>query len=225
MDIVLSPVEIRVLGSLVEKELTTPEYYPLTLNSAMLACNQKSNRDPVMNLAENDVRIALETLCNKNLAWHRNQTGNRVPKFEHNLTHKFSLAQQEVSVLCVLMLRGPCTPGELRVCTGRMYAFKDLLEVEQVLQHLSETSAGGPFVVRLPREPGRKEHRFMHLFGGEVSIPAGGENQSTESEKGSAPVSPSPDRVAVLEEKVAQLMDEVTVLKQELGDLKKTLGG
>ena len=114
MDILLFPHEVRVLGSLIEKELTTPEYYPLTLNSLMAACNQKSNRDPVLSLSENDVKKAMDQLRGKTLAWEMNLSGSRVPKYEHNLPAKFAFTPQETAALCVLMLRGPCTPGEIR---------------------------------------------------------------------------------------------------------------
>ena len=196
MDIVLTPVEVRVLGSLVEKELTTPEYYPLSLIALVAACNQKSNRDPVMTLTSDDMTMAIDSLRGKNLAWQLNTAGGRVPKFEHNLparlkilteaaqedashnesasgitdgepgnakTVEFNLLRREIAALCVLMLRGPLTLGEIRGCTGRMHQFKDLRDVEECLARLS----GAGFVAKLPRLPGTKENRFVHCFSGE----------------------------------------------------------
>lgn len=218
MNIILSPHEVRILGSLVEKELTTPEYYPLTINSLTAACNQKSNRNPVMTLSENDVRKAIDLLREKTLAWQMNLTGSRVPKFEHNLPAKFGFTQQESSVLCVMMLRGPCTPGEIRVCSGRMYAFKDLIEVEKTLQGLTEKE-NGPFVEKLPILPGKKEHRFAHLFSGEVK-PGTADAFSFE---GVPSLKQSPDeRIAALEERITTMADEFSDMKRAFEEFKKS---
>ena len=218
MDILLSPHEVRVLGSLIEKELTTPEYYPLTLNSLMAACNQKSNRDPVLSLSENDVKKAMDQLRGKTLAWEMNLSGSRVPKYEHNLPAKFAFTPQETAALCVLMLRGPCTPGEIRVSSGRMYAFNDLAEVEETLRGLTEKQ-NGPFVTKLPMQPGRKEHRFAHLFSGEVPMQA---IEPLVSQGPAASENPSVDRLSVLEERVAELSDELTAMKGAFEEFKKS---
>jgi uncharacterized protein YceH (UPF0502 family) len=217
METMLSAHEARVLGSLIEKELTTPEYYPLTINSLTAACNQKSNRDPVMTLSENDVRKAMDLLRGKTLAWEMNLTGSRVPKYEHNLPAKFGFTQQESSVLCVLMLRGPATPGEIRGCTGRMYAFKDPAEVEETLRNLTEKE-NGPFVAKLPVLPGKKEHRYAHLFSGEPpSMPAGA------SYVESAPSGQSPDdRIVALEERITLIAEELVEMKQAFEAFKKS---
>lgn len=253
MDIVLSPAEVRVLGALVEKELATPEYYPLSLNSLVAACNQKSNRDPVMSLSENDVNAALDSLRGKNLAWQLSTAGGRVPKFEHNLlaivktpgqpgqdapipatndlpspaaameqAHAravdFNLFRAELSVLCVLMLRGPLTVGEIRTCTGRMHVFKDLPEVEQTLQKLIARDSG-PLVAKLARETGKKEHRFAHLFSGALAPSALQPGKETSC----TPALPVADRLSILEQKIGLLTDEFVDLKQAFNDLKKTV--
>ena len=218
MDIVLTPIEARVLGSLVEKELTTPEYYPLSLNSLTAACNQKNNRDPVMALTEEDVRRAVETLRGKTLAWQLNTAGGRVPKFEHNLPAKFGFTQPEISIVTVLMLRGPLTVGEIRSCTGRMHTFAELADVEAVLTRLSEME-NGPYVVRLAREPGRKENRFAHCFCGEVTM-AAALNVTQE-----IPVAAKPqmsDRIDSIENKLSQLTNDLAVLQQAFSDFKKS---
>jgi uncharacterized protein YceH (UPF0502 family) len=217
MELLLSSHEVRVLGSLLEKELTTPEYYPLTINSLIAACNQKSNRDPVMTLSENDVRTAMDLLRGKRLAWEMNLSGSRVPKYEHNLPAKFAFTQQESSVLCILMLRGPCTPGEIRVCSGRMYAFKDLAEVEETLQGLTEKE-NGPFVAKLSVQPGKKEHRYAHLFSGE---PPSTPDVALHVE--SAPSEQSPgERIVALEERITMVTDDLINLKQAFEEFKKS---
>ena len=169
MEFILSPIEVRVLGSLIEKEITTPEYYPLTLNSLVLACNQKSNRDPVTAYSEEEVLDAVETLRNKQLAWQRSIPGSRALKYEQNLKAKFGFEHRELAVVCVFMLRGPSTAGEIRGYTGRMHQFRDLAKVEESLATLSAWETG-PIVLKLPRLPGTKEHRFAHLFSGEAAI-------------------------------------------------------
>ncbi|HTT02705.1 MAG TPA: YceH family protein [Steroidobacteraceae bacterium] len=166
MNIVLSEVEARVLGALVEKEITTPDYYPLSLNALVNACNQKSNREPVLELDEDAVREALDGLNAHGLAGARSGAESRVTKYEHRLPEVFNLSRGETAVLCVLLLRGPQTPGELRSRASRMAGFADVGALEAVLQRLAERT-DGPFVAALPREPGRRESRFMHLFGGE----------------------------------------------------------
>lgn len=155
----LDPIQVRVLGCLVEKQMSTPEYYPLTLNALVNACNQSSNRDPVLRLEEGPVLEALDALRREELSWTVN-TGGRAIKYEHRLAERFRLAEQEVAILCELMLRGPQTPGELRARTARLYAFPDLAEVEAALASLADCEE--PLVVRLPRAPGAREARVAH---------------------------------------------------------------
>lgn len=168
MDFVLSEPEIRVLGSLVEKEITTPEYYPLTLNALVNACNQKTNREPVVSYDEEEVREALFSLRDKDLVIVCE--GTRVFKYDNYLADKLELNPAETAVMCMLLLRGPQTPGELRARTERMHAFDALTDVEAVLDGLA--SRGSPLLAKLPRQPGRKEHRYAHLLAGEVDVDA-----------------------------------------------------
>src|SRR5258707_6989502 len=161
---VLSEVEARVLGALIEKELTTPEYYPLSLNALVNACNQKSNRDPAMNLAEDEVYAALSMLREKGLS--TTLSNSRVPKYGHRFTDKLNLGRRESAVICELMLSGPQTLGELRSRSERMHPFSDLEEVEAVIRHLTEEG----MATRLDRLPGTKETRYAHLFSGEPVI-------------------------------------------------------
>src|SRR6201988_4999790 len=166
MSLQLSDIEVRVLGALVEKESTTPEYYPLSLNALVNACNQKSNRDPVMTLDEEVVRQALRSLSDQALV--RSAGGDsRVPKFEHRLNELYNFHRHEIAVLCVLLLRGPQTPGELRTRAERMYAFEDLEAVHAALNLLIRREP--PLVKVLPRQAGTKESRFMHLLSGDTS--------------------------------------------------------
>src|SRR6266581_7407396 len=151
MNVLLDDNEVRVLGALVEKESTTPDYYPLSLNALLNACNQKSNRDPVMSLGEDEVRQGLESLREKRLAREVSSFDSRVPKYAHQLAEVFNFDRREIAVLCVLLLRGPQTPGELRGRTDRLYGFDDLTAVEATLKHLSEREP--PLVRQLPRQP------------------------------------------------------------------------
>jgi uncharacterized protein len=170
VDLALNDTEIRVLASLIEKESTTPEYYPLSLNAVTLACNQKSNRDPVVSYEEDRVRDALESLRRKKLV--RSTTGSRVVKYEHSFLEVFNRGRRELALLCTLMLRGPQTVGELRDRSARIRPFSDLEEVEACLEGLM-ASGPGALVTRLARQPGTKEPRYMHLLGGaaEPAIP------------------------------------------------------
>src|SRR5580704_9276061 len=165
MDILLSDVETRVLGSLVEKELTTPEYYPLSLNALVNACNQKSNRDPLMKLNDSDVSDALRSLGKEGLAGPADTMDSRVTKFEHRLQEAFNFDRRETAVLCELLLRGPQTPGELRSRAERMHRFDDLGQVQSTLQRLAQREP--PMVKMLPRTPGTKEARYAHLLSGD----------------------------------------------------------
>jgi hypothetical protein len=213
MEQILSGHEIRVLGCLIEKELSTPEYYPLTINALLAACNQKSNRDPVMTLTEKEVHTALEQLKGKTLAWQMNLTGSRVPKFEHNLGPKFGLTQQEISVICALMLHGPLTPGEIRGCSGRLYPFADPEEVQTTLQALIDNPKG-PFVVKLPKVPGRKEHRFAHLFSGNYDL-------SQITPISNAEITRLNETSPVLIDPISNMQEKIDRLSAELADLKQ----
>jgi uncharacterized protein len=212
MDLQLSPVEVRVLGTLIEKEITTPEYYPLTLNALVNACNQKSNREPVMTLSEGEVAGAIESLKEQRLAWQLNLAGQRVSKYEHNLRSLFTFSEPEIALLCVLMLRGPQTPGELRGRTDRMHTFGSLEEVGTVLGNLSGRE-DGPFVVELPRQAGRKETRFMHLFSGMPDFSALVQEQPSRE-----PVSTA-DTVRTDRQRIDTLENEVAALRARLDEL------
>jgi len=160
---ILDVLSLRVLGALLEKQMSTPEYYPLTLNALVNACNQSSNRDPVMVLEEAAVLSALDALRDQKLAWAVNAAGSRVTKYDHALRERFDLSEQEAAVLCELILRGPQTPGELRSRTARLYPFTDLSEVDAALACLME--AENPLVMSLPKQPGSRELRYRHLLG------------------------------------------------------------
>src|ERR1700730_13392744 len=205
MDILLSDVETRVLGSLVEKELTTPEYYPLSLNALVNACNQKSNRDPVMSLEEAEVREALRTLDKKGLAGPADNMLSRVSKYEHRLQEAYNFTRHEIAVLSELLLRGPQTPGELRSRADRMHKFDDLGIVLTTLRKLMERE---PALVKiLVRQPGTKEARYAHLLSGDVEAHA--------PEPVPAPVvtSPREERISRLENLVGDLQKEIINLK------------
>ncbi len=214
MDLILSDIEARVLGALVEKGVTTPDYYPLSLNALVNACNQKSNRDPVMNLDEESVRQAIRGLGKHALAGPADSFDGRVTKYEHRLQEAYNFDRREAAVLCVLLLRGPQTPGELRSRSERMHSFDDLSEVESTLQRLMKREP--PLVKILPRQPGTKEARYAHLFSGDVEVA-----QSNESEETPAKDGGSPERIASLEQKVSQLQNEIADLKKEFSAFQK----
>lgn len=216
MDHILTPVEVRVLGSLIEKEITTPEYYPLTLNALTNACNQTSNRDPVVSFDDRTVARALESLREKKLAWMVTGVG-RVPKYEHRLAEALQLAAQEIAVLCVLMLRGPQTVGEIRGRTGRLYEFNELEEVEMTLQALM--AAQPPLVSRLPRQPGTKESRYAHLLAGEVLVEE--REAAPRLEPATLEVRRENERLAKLEAELAQVRGELAELKEEFLRFKR----
>ena len=209
----LTEVEARIVGSLIEKEMTTPEYYPLTLNSLVNACNQKSNRDPVMSLSEKDVEDALEELKERRLVWQMNLAGSRVPKFEHNLKSLFPLDEKELALIAVLMLRGPQTTGELRTRTERMASFESVSDVEMTLEKLKNRQEE-TFVAELPRRTGQKENRYIELF----SRSARFEEQDLESEE--QVEQPEAQRAPQLAERVSSLELEVQTLKAELNQFK-----
>ena len=211
MSTILTDIETRVLGSLIEKQVTTPEYYPLTLNALTLACNQKNNRYPVTSYTENQVSEAVERLREKNLAYVFYGSTSRVPKYKHVVPEVMHLSHSEVALMCVLMLRGAQTLGELRGNAARLHDFSGLEEVEQTLNGL--ISRDEPMVARLPRQPGQKEGRFSHLLSGEINLEA-----LAESERAAAS---APSRRAGLEEKVEALAAEVEKLKEQFEQFRK----
>jgi len=214
----LSDVEARVLGALVEKETTTPEYYPLSLNALVNACNQKSNRDPVMTLEEEAVRQALRALSDQAMA--RSAGGDsRVAKFEHRLNELYNFHRNEIAVLCVLLLRGPQTPGELRTRAERMYAFEDLEAVHSALHLLMRREP--PLAKILPRQPGTKESRYMHLFSGDAAPVEHAATEYPAEVQSSAKSSQEGDRVAQLESEIVELRRELNTLREQFGTFQK----
>jgi len=211
MDNLLDGVEVRVLGCLIEKEMTTPEYYPLTLNALTNAGNQKSNRDPVMALAEEEVVRALERLRFKQLAVVA-ADGGRVSKYRHLLAEKLGLVPAELALACEMMLRGPQTVGELRTRCERMHPFADLAAVEEVLGELMGREQ--PLVARLPRQPGRKESRYAQLFSGEPEFVA---------DEGGMPPEPARQRVMAENERIGKLEEEVALLRAEVAGLRQVV--
>ena len=208
---ILTDIEARVLGSLIEKQVTTPEYYPLTLNALMLACNQKNNRYPVTSYTENQVSEAVERLREKNLSYVFYGSTSRVPKYKHVMPEVMRLSHPEVALMCVLMLRGAQTLGELRGNAARLHDFSGLEEVEQTLNGL--ITRDEPMVARLPRQPGQKEGRFAHLLSGEINLEA-----LAEAERAAAV---APSRRSSLEEKVEALTAEVEKLKEQFEQFRK----
>jgi uncharacterized protein len=211
VEIRLNDIEVRVLGSLVEKELTTPEYYPLSLNSLTNACNQKSNRDPVMTLSEEEVVRALDSLRFKQLSVI-SADGGRVPKYRHLLAEKLGLLPAEQAVLCELLVRGPQTVGELRTRCERMHPFSDLAAVEEVLKELMERES--PMVTLLPRQPGRKEGRYAQLFS---ELPESGAEAMESSPE------PARQRVMAENERIMKLETEVSALRSEIDELRQAM--
>ena len=218
MDFALNETEVRVLGALIEKDITTPEYYPLSLNALVNACNQKSNRDPVMQLDENAVRDALSGLQEHRLAGPASGADSRVTKYEHRTQEVFNFTRAEIAVLCVLLLRGPQTPGELRGRTERMHRFETLDDVQSVLHKLMERQP--PLAKMLPRQPGTKESRYAHLLGGEIAA-TDTQQSATSATAPPAQHSADPDRLAKLEEEVACLRAELAEVKQQLEGFRK----
>ena len=214
MNIVLNPVEARVLGSLVEKDITTPDYYPLSLNALINACNQKNNREPVTSYDEEPVRLALRNLSDKRLAGSASGADSRVTKYEHRLQEVFNFSRAETAIICVLLLRGPQTPGELRGRTERMHRFEHLDDVLSGLQQLMRRDP--PLVKALGRRPGTKEIRYAHLLSGDVEA----WEPPEETSSGSA-VSADSERILHLEEQVSALQKELAELKQEIAEFKR----
>jgi uncharacterized protein len=219
--VILTEIETRVLGSLIEKDITTPDYYPLSLNALVNACNQKNNRDPVMTLDEESVRRALGTLQEKRLAGPASGADSRVTKFEHRLQEVFNFDRREIAIVCVLLLRGPQTPGELRGRTERMYHFEAVDDVISTLDRLAQREP--PLARVLPRQPGTKESRYTHLFSGEppeLSTPNGKSVGAGDSP--AHPSTPSAvERIIRLEQEVATLRTELSDMQQQLAAFRK----
>ena len=211
----LSETEVRVLGSLIEKDITTPDYYPLSLNALVNACNQKNNRDPVMALDEDSVRQALSSLQERRMAGPAGGADSRVTKYEHRLQEVFNFDRREIALICVLLLRGPQTPGELRGRSDRMYHFETLDDVQSAIQRLMERQP--PLVRVLARQPGTKESRYMHLLSGDAGLPP-------ESDPAILPRARSSveeeSRVSILESEVASLKQEVAELRRQLAEFR-----
>ena len=213
----LSPLETRVLAVLAEKQLTTPDYYPLTLNALVAGCNQKSNRDPVMNASEEEVQMALDALKRQTLVIDSYGASGRVMRYAHNVPKVLNLGQQMTALLTALMLRGPQTPGELRTGCDRMYRFADISSVEAFLEDMASRSAGA-LVLKLAKQPGSREHRWAHLLSGVPEADAGA-RASVEQEDGV-----TTGEVAALKANIAQLRDEVTELRALVEQLYAEFG-
>ncbi len=211
MNTVLSPIEARIIGCLIEKEVTTPDHYPLTLNSLTTACNQKSNREPVLSLSESEVLDAVDGLIARRMVSDESSFNSRVNKYQHRFCNTefgdLQFTEQERAIICCMLLRGPQTPGELRTRTGRLANFTDVKEVEATLEKLATREAGA-LVVKLPREAGKRESRYQHLLSGEVDVEA----FATASSVVAAP-SASSEKLEELESEVASLRAEVAELK------------
>ncbi len=215
MEIKLTETEVRVLGALIEKDITTPEYYPLSLNALVNACNQKTNRDPVMQLDEDAVRDALEGLQQQRMAGPARGADSRVTKYEQRLQEVFNFTRPEIAVLCVLLLRGPQTPGELRGRAERMFCFETLEDVQSALQKLMQREP--PLAKVLRRQPGTKEFRYAHLLAGDVVEAEMPVQAGATAERNPADA----ERIARLEEEVAELRREVSDVKDQLGRFRK----
>jgi uncharacterized protein YceH (UPF0502 family) len=218
MSLRFSENEIRILGCLIEKEITTPEYYPLSLNALMNACNQKSNREPVMSLDETAVRDALRSLSEESVV-RSASSDSRVAKYEHRLNELYNFHRHEIAVLCVLFLRGPQTPGELRTRAERMYSFEDLEAVHSALSHLMRREL--PLVKVLPRQPGTKESRYMHLFSGDEAPVGHTDLRHEDAIPSSSGSSLNADRMAQLEIEVDALRRELETLREQFATFQK----
>ena len=213
MTVELSPHEARVIGCLIEKQIATPDQYPLSLNALTNACNQKSNRHPVLELDEREVQSLVDGLMRRQLLLERSGFGSRVPKYQHLFCNtqygSLQFSPQQTAIVCELLLRGPQTPGELRSHAARLAPLHDVGEVETALEDLA-TRPDGPFVAKLPREPGRRESRYMHLFSGEAPPAAEAAADQSPARAGTA------ERIAALEAAIAELQREVEALKNRL---------
>ena len=216
MNIELSPIEARVIGCFIEKQITTPDQYPLSLNALVNACNQKSNRDPVMSADEATIQGTLDGLIRKHLVIEKSGFGSRVPKYQQRFCNTefgpLKFTAQELAIVCELLVRGAQTPGELRTRAARMASVSEVGQIETALESLS-SRADGPFVVRLPREPGRRDSRYAHLFSGADTIAALTEESDAAPSLASAPVA---SRLERLEEEVRQLKEELKDVKARL---------
>ncbi len=218
MELELNPIEERVLGCLIEKEMATPEYYPLTLNALTNACNQKSNRHPAMALDELTVEHTLyELRTNHKLAVEVGASGSRVAKYRHNMSAHWNLSPAKMAILCELFIRGPQTPGDLRAHASRLHPLSDAREVEQILQGLANHPQG-PFVMHLPREPGKRERRWAHLFAGDPSEHIVADDAATAT----PPAAMNDDRIDLLENEIAKLRKELVELKSAFDAFKAT---
>lgn len=219
MEYQLTMVETRILGALIEKDLATPEYYPLTLNALTAACNQKSNRDPVLELTEQEVQDGLNVLMTQHLVWQRSSFGSRAAKYAHKFTDTLSRAiefdRPELAALAALMLRGPQTPGEIRARSGRMHEFAAVADAEAVLRRLANRS-DGPYTIELGRQAGQRECRWAHLFSGPIDPAA--LHADIGEPAGQA------ESLGTLEARVADLESEVVQLKSIVADLKSRMG-
>jgi uncharacterized protein YceH (UPF0502 family) len=217
MNIELSSLEARVIGCLIEKQITTPDHYPLSLNALVNACNQKSNREPVMEVDEPTIQATVDTLARKHFVVEKSGFGSRVPKYQHRFCNTeygtLKLTAQELAIVCELLVRGPQTPGELRTRASRMAQFSEVGQVEAALESL-RAREDGPFVVRLPREPGRRDSRWAHLFSGAVAVAAIEEEPQAVALSGVAAETPA--RLDRLEEQVQRLRDELEDMKRRL---------
>jgi uncharacterized protein YceH (UPF0502 family) len=213
MPVELTPYEARVIGCLIEKQIATPDQYPLSLNALTNACNQKSNRHPVLDLGEREVQAVVDGLMRRQLLLERSGFGSRVPKYQHLFCNtqygSLKFSPQQTAIVCELLLRGPQTPGELRSHAARLAPLHDVDEVETALEDLA-TRPDGPFVAKLPREPGRRESRYMHLFSGEAPPELEPSAEEAPARTGAT------ERIAALEAAVAELQREVEALKSRL---------
>jgi uncharacterized protein len=223
MNIVLSVHEARILACLVEKQITTPEQYPLSLNAITNACNQKSNRDPMLDLAENEVQSVIDSLSRKHLVLERSGFGSRVPKYQQRFCNtEFSVLQftpQERAIICELMLRGPQTPGELRTRAARMAEITDVTQVEAALEAL-RTRESGPMVQKLAREAGRRDSRYAHLFSGPIAEPLHPELSRAAADVAQVAIPAAATLESGLLERLSRLEEEVRGLREELDRLK-----
>jgi uncharacterized protein len=226
LKIELTALEARVIGCLIEKQITTPDQYPLSLNALVNACNQKSNRDPVLELSEATVQQTVDALSKKHFVMEKSGFGSRVPKYQHRFCNTefgtLELDSQELAIVCELLLRGPQTPGELRTRASRMAPFAEVPELESALARLRDR-ADGPFVVQLTREPNRRDSRWAHLFCGPVAQIAAHADRSDEEAMGSPaevsfPASRNDERLTKVEREVLALRAELDELKRRLGE-------
>lgn len=218
----LSALEARLIGSMIEKAITTPDQYPLSLNALTNACNQKSNRDPVLALDERTVQESVEGLMKKHLVLEKSGFGSRVPKYQHRFCNtgfgSLEFTPVQTAIVCELLLRGPQTPGELRARAARMAPVGDVSEIEAALEDLA-TRPDGPFVTQLPREPGRRDSRYVHLFSGEVTVPV----SESESEAEPRPNAASAEPRGSLQARVHGLEEQVAALRRELEELRSSI--